>query len=306
MACRIEDKVEVAGGEGLRPLRVRGGLDVLHVGEPRGLWQDFRHIVGPRQMAEVWASLRAVVSGGGSAATGLERSPSSPAVPATVSLLRTHRRVQPSACGARMGISSRSPRLCIQVRGRECRGVGGGDVKESAGCDRRSSIEATSSSAGRPEATMFRTRRGRLRPRLSGLGWLPMHRADHARWSIRHHQRRRLLGLQPPPILQVRGGPILMPNRPLPIVQLGSAIQHSRDGRRPHRMARRASSRCLMWSWNDQSTASRCNCRQTGCRGQSMRIGYRKGAGPSPLRSPMPDRHRRITQPPERSACWRI
>src|SRR5919109_1483924 len=81
---------------------------------------------GAAQRAGLRVSLIFVVSGGGSAATGLGYRPSSPAVPARVSPPRKRRRVHPAACGAFMGTSSRSQRPYATGRRRECRRVGEG------------------------------------------------------------------------------------------------------------------------------------------------------------------------------------
>jgi hypothetical protein len=60
---------------------------------------------GARQMLELWGSLSRVVSGGGSAATGLGYQPRSPTVPASVTPLRNRRRLNGRACWVLMGTS---------------------------------------------------------------------------------------------------------------------------------------------------------------------------------------------------------
>jgi hypothetical protein len=75
-------------------------------------------------MAGLRNHLIVVVSGGGSAALGLDYRPRIAAVPARVSPPKNFRRLQLAACGARMGTSSRSQMAYPKALGCECRGAG--------------------------------------------------------------------------------------------------------------------------------------------------------------------------------------
>ena len=102
----VHADVDLAGGQGLAEGRALADLDVLHVGEPLGLQELFGHDTGGRyRCAGYWASLSRVVSGGGSAATGLGCTPRSPAVPASVNPPRNLRRLNGRACWLCMGTS---------------------------------------------------------------------------------------------------------------------------------------------------------------------------------------------------------
>jgi hypothetical protein len=99
------------------------------------------------------------------------------------------------------------------------------------------------------------TRRSRFRCFLAWAHAASRGASCIMRWGSQtfYGSGRRRGGHDSPLIQYLRRRERSMPYRPLPVVQLGSAVQHGGDGRRPHRMGRNAWSRCMTYSCNTQS-----------------------------------------------------